>query len=360
MKTNALSIIPLMVAALAGGAFQYVFRATGTAQALRSSTAVTRVPNIAPCGYVMSRVAGYQRVSPLLTAERECESPRFQPLRSALGSLIDGLKSSGELTSASVYIFDLQQGDWAGYNATDRYDPGSMMKVPLMLSYLSMAEEIPDMLQRTWTCDPIVMEAPEQSIIPEKRAEPNVSYTVAQLLELMMVYSDNRATAVLLQHVPSGRFVRTFTDLGLPAPVQHAGTYMMNARDYSVFMKALYHSSLLSPMRSDHALDLMSRSTWGGGLLAGLPADVEVAHKFGEAVDQGGFQLHETGLVYAEDSPYIVTVMTRGTQAGVLAGAISRISRIVYEEMTRDSGGQNVAQRSDARATGSRSPGEPL
>ena len=291
----------------------------------------------------MARVGGFQRISPLLSAERLCESPRFEGLRSSLGSLIDGLELSGQLTSASVYVYDLQQGDWTGYDAMDRYDPGSMMKVPLLLTYLAMADETPGVLQRTWTCDPMVLDAPVQAIHPEKQAEPNVSYTVAQLLELMMVYSDNRATAVLLQHVPSGRYVRTYTDLGLPAPEQFAGPYLMNARDYSVFMKALYHSSLLSPMNSGYALDLMSRSRWGLGLLAGLPQGVEVAHKFGEAVDQNGFQLHETGLVYVDGGPYLVTVMTRGPQAGSLPGVISAISRMVYEQMIRDDGGDPVA-----------------
>lgn len=62
--------------------------------------------------------------------------------------------------------------------------------------------------------------------------------------------------------------------------------------------------------------------------------------------------MHEPGLVYAEDRPCIVTVMTRGTQAGELVGVIPRISRIVYEQLTREGGGQNVAQWSDGLSRG--------
>ncbi len=107
----------------------------------------------------------------------------------------------------------------------------------------------------------------------------------------------------------------------------------MNVKDYSLFMKALYNSSLLSPLNSERALELMTRSDFKAGLVAGLPQGVEVAHKFGEAGDPAEKQLHETGLVYLEGNPYLITIMTRGQQTEALAGGIASISRLVYEHM---------------------------
>jgi len=336
MKKNSASIVSLAMAALVGGVIPYLFQSQGMPIPRKVNSASPVAPASAPNEYVISRVAGFQRTRPLLSVDRASASARFEGLRASLASLVDGLKSSGQLTSASVYVEDMQRGEWTGFNTLERYDPGSMMKVTLLLTYLSMAEEIPGFLERTWTCDPMVLQAPTQHIFPERQAQPNLSYSVAQLLELMIVYSDNRATAVLLQHVPSGRYVRTFTDLDLPAPVQHGGSYMMNARDYSVFMKALYHSSLLSPISSEYALSLMLRSTWKHGLLAGLPPGVEVAHKFGESTDAQGHQLHETGLIYAENGPYLITVMTRGPDETALPGVVAGISDLVYAHMLRD------------------------
>ena len=48
-------------------------------------------------------------------------------------------------------------------------------------------------------------------------------------------------------------------------------------------MKALYNSSLLSPVNSVYTLELMMRATFKQGIVAGLPTGVDVAHKFGEA-----------------------------------------------------------------------------
>ena len=108
----------------------------------------------------------------------------------------------------------------------------------------------------------------------------------------------------------------------------------MNVRDYSVFMKALFNSSFLGPMRSEYALELMTRSTFTKGLVAGLPQGVDVAHKFGEEGTELERQLHETGLVYADGNPYLITVMTRGSNTDQLASAISSISRLVYDRMS--------------------------
>ena len=129
------------------------------------------------------------------------------------------------------------------------------------------------------------------------------------------------------------RYFRTFQDLGLPVPGRGTVAYRMTVRDYSVFMKALYNSSYLSPLRSEYALELMTRSDFKQGLEAGIPAGIDIAHKFGEAGDPTEKQLHETGLVYMEGYPYLITVMTRGQQVDSLAGAIASISRLVYERM---------------------------
>jgi beta-lactamase class A len=244
------------------------------------------------------------------------------------------MKASGQVASASVYVRDFQKAEWTWYNGDEPYDPGSMLKIPLLLTYLAMSEEDPSVLGRTWTCEQVDVDVPQFTAFPAPQVQGNTSYTVAQLLEFMIVHSDNRATVMLLRHVAQGRYIKTYTDLGLPAPDWNAKSYRMTVRDYSVFMKALYNSSFLSPMHSDYALELMTRASFKRGLVAGLPAGVEAAHKFGEAGDNNEKQLHETGLVYAEGNPYLITVMTRGANPDSLASAIASVSRMVYQRMS--------------------------
>ncbi len=324
----------MLMSACTGGGLTYLLTsATARFPVVDSRPAVPSKVAAVPCAQTTAWVRGFRLVRPLLSSGSVCESPRLSSLRASIGSMLDGLRTSGEITAASVYVRDMQQGDWTLCGGSEMYDPGSLMKIPVLLTYLAMADEIPGMLEKRWPCEAIDLEAPQQGIPATAQAQPGLSYTVADLLELMIVHSDNRATAVLLRHIPSGRFTRMFTDLGLEAPIQHGPTYLMNVRSFSAFMKALYNSSVLSPMRSEYALELMIRSRFMDGLMRGLPAGVEAAHKFGESVDASGFQLHETALVYAGQGTYLVTVMTKGTLPEVLPGVLTAISQRVYEHL---------------------------
>ncbi len=325
----------MMVAALlgAGLTFLLVGRSARTAPEITVPEAVKQASTNAPCGYITARVRGFHWVQPMLYAEPMCESPRFLGMRNAIDTLVRRMRTEGRLGGASVYVRDFNKAEWTWYNGDERYDPGSMLKLPILLTWLAMIDAEPSLLQRSWVCSPKEAAVDQNTAFPSAQADAGRSYTVHQLLELMIVHSDNRATSILTHHMAPERFFRTFQDLGLPVPDRSTTDYRMNVRDYSVFMKALYNSSYLSPTRSEYALELMTRAEFKNGLVAGLPAGTDVAHKFGEAGNPAEKQLHETGLVYMEGYPYLITVMTRGDQVDSLAEAIASISQLVFTHM---------------------------
>ncbi len=329
------SWIWMMTAALAGALVTFLILGRSEVQAHPhvSPEAAKGPAPVAPCGYTTAHVRGFHRVRPVLFSEPMCESPRFQGMRNAIEGLVGQLRTEGKLTSASVYVRDFSKAEWTWYNGDEQYDPGSLLKVAILLSWLSMVDEDPSLLQRSWVCSPSEAAVAQNTGFPSAQAQLGKSYKAEQLFELMIANSDNRATTMLTHHMEPERFARTFEGLGLPVPDRDTKSYRVNVRDYSVLMKALYNSSYLSPIRSEYALELMTRSEFKSGLAAGLPASVEMAHKFGEAGDPAEKQLHETGLVYLEGNPYLITVMTRGQQEDALAGGIASISRLVYDHM---------------------------
>lgn len=286
------------------------------------------------CTYNFVRADGYQYVRPLMFTEPVCASSRFDGLRRGISMLVDSLRSTGTINSMSVYVRDFRKGEWTAYNGDERFDPGSLLKVPLLMCYLAMAEEDPAILKRKYRCEQPDYSVPQFSAFPDKVAEPGQDYTVEQLLELSIVHSDNRATVMLLRHMSSTRYVKFFTDLGLPPPDWGPAPYPMNAAQYATFLKALYNVSVLGPRASERALRLMTRSSFREGLVAGLPEGLEVAHKFGEAGNATERQLHESGLVYLNGHPYIITVMTRGRDTKELARAIAATARAVHMHMS--------------------------
>jgi beta-lactamase class A len=56
-------------------------------------------------------------------------------------------------------------------------------------------------------------------------------------------------------------------------------------------------------------------------------------HKFGEAGNQFEKQLHETGIIYLNSNPYLLSVMTKGKDNAQLSKLIGEISAAVYLEM---------------------------
>jgi beta-lactamase class A len=335
MKNKRLALLPITGAALGGGLLAYLVVGHGVEhiQAAPPGTIASITPRTPDCGFDIRSVSGFQRIKPLLSTGPACESAQLAGLRTGIGTLVDEIRTGGHVNSVSVYVHDLEQNDWITYNGSEAYAPGSMLKVPLMMYFLSMAERDPSLLKETWTCEAVDL-TPQHSEFPSTQAELNTTYTVDQVLELAIANSDNLATAMILRHVSLEGYARFFVDLGLPKPDRLAKDYLMTVKDYSIIIKALYNSSLLSPMASERALGIMTRSSFKAGLVAGLPPDLEVAHKFGEAGNEAMKELHETGLVYADGHPYLITVMTRGDQMAPLAEAIASISRLVYERMT--------------------------
>jgi len=64
-----------------------------------------------------------------------------------------------------------------------------------------------------------------------------------------------------------------------------------------------------------------------------LPSNIAVAHKFGEWGNNklNVHVLSESGIVYYNDKPYLLTVMTKGTNVKNLGPEISKISRMTYD-----------------------------
>jgi hypothetical protein len=55
--------------------------------------------------------------------------------------------------------------------------------------------------------------------------------------------------------------------------------------------------------------------------------------------DQNGVavqQLHDCGIIYRANNPYVICIMTKGLDQSVLAQVIADISKIVYDYVEKD------------------------
>jgi hypothetical protein len=109
----------------------------------------------------------------------------------------------------------------------------------------------------------------------------------------------------------------------------------MSVKDYASFFRILYNASYLSKDSSQKALSLLSEVDFTDGLRGGVPKDVPVANKFGERQVGTTQQLHDCGIVYLTDHPYLLCIMSRGSDFDELASSIKTVSHLVYIEMSK-------------------------
>jgi len=243
---------------------------------------------------------------------------------------------AGLATGISVYFRDLESGEWAGVNENEKYAPASMYKVALLIVYSKEAGTNPNLLSSTIEYQGVApLKYGNESDTSPHPIEKGKEYRVDDLLDRMIIYSDNNAKDLLFAAFDNNILKGVFTDLGLGVIDEDNPGDTMSAKSFSIFFRVLYNGSYLTRGLSEKALALLARTTFDGGLEAGVPQTVVVADKFGyRAIEQGvpEEELHDCGIIYYPDHPYFLCVMTRGKTTLDLAKAIQDISRAAYQE----------------------------
>jgi len=280
----------------------------------------------------MVRLHDFAYTHPIVLADFPDESTTLQPLKQQLQSFINDKISSGQIQSASVYLRTFNDANWICINDGESYNPGSLMKVPLMLTFLKQSEISSSVLTKQIKYIGHNKLVPSQTYDPSALI-PGTSYTIKQLIYYTIVESDNDATELLNKNVDTNAFKKVFTDLGLPAPFLQDRDYQITAREYAKFFRVLYNAAYLNATNSEYALELLTKSTFKKGIIKNLPPTLSVAHKFGEASTGTLKQLHETGIVFSDEKPYLLTIMVKGKRDEPLPGSISDISKFVYDQL---------------------------
>ena len=289
--------------------------------------------------YTIQRLKGYKYISPIVSAEPVNEPEQYSQLKDEINNFIGKEKETGQISSVSVYVKDFNGGNWLAIDPGERYFPGSLLKVGVLMTYLHMAETNHDLLNSEH-----VYHVDKGFVFPvehyqSKTVEEGHKYKIRELIEHMIRYSDNGATVFLENIMDTTIFKNEFSDLGITEPHFENPNYMLNAKEYSNMFKALYSASYLRKRASDTALALLTQTDFRQGLVKELPASVMVAHKFGEAGNNQIHELHESGIVYLDNNPYMITIMTRGTDWDRQSGIVSHISKMVYDKMVGSNDG---------------------
>jgi beta-lactamase class A len=238
-----------------------------------------------------------------------------------------------------IAVEDLATGATSGINQSASLPAASTIKIPVMVEVFKQMEagnldlntvvhlESSD---RDWGWGDMA------------DARPGTAKTVKQLLWLMITQSDNTATNMLIRMVGRAHINTTMAGLGLPNT--HVGDYIRSEtetiryalrtspRDMLKLLDAIARDRLVDQWSSREMLAILEGQTHNGLLPAVLPEGTKIAHKTGSLHDT----LNDVGIVYSEDEPYIIAVMTTQLPDLDLGRAfIHRVSRTAYDSLNR-------------------------
>ncbi len=259
----------------------------------------------------------------------------LRPFRDKVEALISKQKLRKDVEEIALYFRSLSDGIWFGIDERGKFSPASLLKIPVMMAYFRMAESNPDILNKKIKYEVQNFRGYRAGIKEVSSAEAGKDYSVDDLIRLMISESDNNANMLLLKNIEASEISRTFKDFGIDLESIVPEEDFVSLKLIAHFFRALYNASYINEALSEKALHYLEESTFRDGIVAGLPKDVRAAHKFGERFLErtGKKQLHEVAIVYYPDNPYILGIMTKGTDYNRLTTVIKEISRLIYEEV---------------------------
>lgn len=279
----------------------------------------------------------YKFINPLLECTTEFDNAIFpNAIKQTLINYIDKSMSRKEITTAAIYYRDLNNGPWFSINGSSLFTPASLIKVPIMMVYYKKAESTPKILDTLLEVKKELSNISQEGTFkPDKQLAVGNKYTIEELIKHMITYSDNIAYKTLKDNLTTEEFNGVFSDLGIDiVPIEgNPNEKVLSLIEYSSLFRVLYNSSYLNREYSEKALRLLSDGVYAEGIVGGVPKEITVSHKFGERSNEvtNEKQLHDCGIVYAESNPYLLCIMTRGTEFNKLSNTIREISRLTYE-----------------------------
>lgn len=254
-----------------------------------------------------------------------------------LNNYIEDKKREGKAEIVGIWFRDLESGPTFGINDRADFIPASLLKLPLVVTFLNFAEDEPNILRHAIFYSKLDADVLNQTFLPTGGIKNGKDYTIDELIYNTMVYSDNYSYELLYEYLIKSFgydiLAQTYRDLGILDPKTDSNFSAVNVKGYGSIFRLLYNTSFLNKEMSEKLLSLMAQSDFRKGLTAGVPENIKIAHKFGERfLADGSKQLHDCGIIYYPDNPYQLCVMTKGTNFDDLADIISHISTMTYEE----------------------------
>lgn len=276
---------------------------------------------------------GYKFISPLLACNND--NIYYNPwiIKKDLDTYIQKTLERKEVNDISYYVRLLKNWSTFWYNEDLKFIPASLVKLPLAISVM---RQVPESQLNI----PVYIHPTDNNNLEWDTQKDNIkawqSYSIYQLLTEMLVHSNNYASVWLLEYLNKEKTVQTYERFWLwIVDFTSTNSLEISVKNYASFFRVLYNSSYITRSASEELLNLLSQSSFDLWITAYLPKDLVVANKFWlRALPDWEKHVHDCWIVYLEDNPYLLCVMTRWHNEEEQFQTIRDISKMVYDDIS--------------------------
>ena len=242
------------------------------------------------------------------------------------------LKSNSDY---AIFIKNLSTGECISINTDLVVPSASIIKLFIMgAAFQSVQEDLFTLHQRI-----TVNEKDKVSYSIISLLETDHTYSIQDLIKLMIIQSDNTATNLLISLL-SMEYINSFINKqGMEHTILARKMMDLTARengfenyttvsDVSKFLNLIYGGKVVNPYYSESMVDIMSKQLDDSMMKREMSGEIHIAHKTGDLP----FIKHDAGIVYTSSGDYIFTMFTWNEKDDISGKKlIGTLSKSVYD-----------------------------
>jgi beta-lactamase class A len=235
----------------------------------------------------------------------------------------------------SISVKNLKTNETINYNENAVVSSASTIKILIMAEIMNQVNKgLLSLIQRVK-----VKEDDRIAFSILSMLDKDNTYTLQDIITLMIVQSDNTATNVLIDIAGMNNINSFIKQIGLKNTIlqrkmldftsrAQGRDNLTSSQDMVFFLELLYNGNVVNRNYSNLMLGILKMQLDRSMLYLDIPDNIIVAHKSGELE----FIDHEVGIFYSKNGDYIFSMLTWEAESNNYARkAVGTAAKIVYD-----------------------------